>query len=63
MAIASQFFDMKSSSDLVDVFFVSLVKFSYWTKFLANIITGSGVMTMTRNLEIGNTHARVFHKN
>ena len=41
--------------------FVSLVKFSYWTKFDVNIITGSGVMTIffyrgfTRNLEIWNT--------
>ena len=41
-------------------FFVSLVKFSYWSKFHVNIITGSGVMTisfykgLTRNPEIGN---------
>ena len=41
--------------------FVSLVKFSYWSMFHVNIITGSGVMTisfykgLTRNLEIGNT--------
>ena len=41
--------------------FVSLVKFSYWSKFHVNIITGSGVMTiyfykgLTRNPEIGNT--------
>ena len=41
--------------------FVSLVKFSYWSKFHVNIITGSGIMTiffykgLTRNLEIGNT--------
>ena len=40
--------------------FVSLVKFSYWSKFHANIITGSGVMTISfykgliRNPEIGN---------
>ena len=40
--------------------FVSLVKFSYWSKFHVNIITGSGVMTISfykgliRNLEIGN---------
>ena len=38
--------------------FVSLVNFSYWPKFNANVITGSGVMTiyfyktLTRNLEI-----------
>ena len=42
-------------------FFVSLFKFSYWSKFHVNIITVSGVMTilfykgLTRNSEIGNT--------
>ena len=41
--------------------FVSLVKFSYWSKFYINIITGSGVIAiffykgLTRNREIGNT--------
>ena len=41
--------------------FVSHVKFSYWSKFHVNIITGPGVMTiffykgLTRNPEIGNT--------
>ena len=41
--------------------FVSLVKFSYRSKFHVNIISGSGVMTvfffkkLTRNPEIGNT--------
>ena len=40
---------------------VSLVKFSYCSKFHINIITGSGIMTiffyegLTRNLEIRNT--------
>ena len=40
--------------------FVSLVKFSYWSKFHVNIITGSGIMIiffykgLTRNPEIGN---------
>ena len=40
---------------------VSLVKFSYWSKFHVNIIAGSVVMTilfdkgLTRNPEIGNT--------
>ena len=40
---------------------VSLVIFSYWSKFHVNIMTGSGVMTifiykgLTRNSEIGNT--------
>ena len=42
-------------------FFVSLVKFAYWSKFHLNIIAGSRVMInffyegLTRNLEIGNT--------
>ena len=41
-------------------FFVSLVKFSYWSKFHVSIITGSGIMTvffykgLTRNPEIRN---------
>ena len=41
--------------------FISLMKFSYWSKCHINIITGSGVMTifiykgLTRKLEIGNT--------
>ena len=40
--------------------FVSLVKFSYWSKFHVNIITGSRIMTiffykgLTRNPEIRN---------
>ena len=39
--------------------FVSLVKFSYWSKFHVNIITGSGIIAiffytgLTRNPEIG----------
>ena len=46
--------------------FVSLVKFSYWSKFHVNIITGSGIMTiffykgLTRNQEIGNTLVSVL---
>ena len=62
MAMASQFSDMMSSWN----FFVFLFKFSYWSKFHVNIITGSGVMTiyfckgLTRNLQIGNTPIRVF---
>ena len=46
--------------------FISLVKFSYWSKFHVNIITGSGVRTilfckgLTRNQEIKNTLACVF---
>ena len=41
--------------------FVSLAKFSYWSKFYVNFIPGSGVMTiflhtgLTKNPEIGNT--------
>ena len=39
--------------------FVTLIKFSYWSKFHVNTITGSGVMTiflykeLTKNPEIG----------
>ena len=46
--------------------FVSLVKFSYWSKFHVNIIPGSGIITiffyrgLTWNLEIGNTPVWVF---
>ena len=59
--MTSQFFEMTS---LLIVFwrcFVSLIKFSYWSKFHVNIITGSGVITiffykgLTRNPEIGNS--------
>ena len=51
---------MISSSNFLKIF-VSFVKFSYWSKFHANIATGSGVMTiffykgLTGNAEIGNT--------
>ena len=46
--------------------FVSLIKFSYWSKFHVNINTGSAMMTiffykgLRRNPEIGNTHVWVF---
>ena len=30
--------------------FVSLFKFSYWSKFLVNIVTGSGVITIYKRL-------------
>ena len=59
MTMMSQFADMTPSSNFFD--FVSLAKFSYWSKFHVNIITGSGVMTiffykgLSRNAEIGNT--------
>ena len=55
--MTSQFSDMKSSSIFWRCF-VSLVKFSYWSKFHVSIITGSGIMTiffykgLTRNPEI-----------
>ena len=61
ITVTSQFTNMTSSSNFFDVFFVFLVKLSYWSKFHVNMITGSGVMTiffykrLTRNPEIGNT--------
>ena len=66
MTMTSQFSDMTSSSNFFWRCFVSLVKFSYWSKFHVNIITGSGVMTisfykgLTRNPEIGNIPVWVF---
>ena len=53
-------FDMTSSSSFFTLFYF-LVKFTCWSKFHVNIITGSRVMIiffykrLTRNLEIGNT--------
>ena len=61
MAMGSQISDMTSSSVFFDVVFFSLVRFTYWSKFRVNIITGSEVKTiffykeLTRNPEIGNT--------
>ena len=58
--------DMTSSSSFFCRCFVSLVNFSYWSKFHVNIITGSGAMTiffckeLTRNPEIGNIPVCVF---
>ena len=58
--MTSQFIKMTSSSKSLESFFVSLVMFSYWSKFHVNIITGFEVMTiffykgLTRNLEIRN---------
>ena len=49
-------------------FLVSPVKFSYWSKFHVNIITGSGIMTilfykgLTRNPEIRNIPVWVLPK-
>ena len=46
--------------------FVFLTKFSYWSTFHVNTITGSGVITiyfykgLTRNPEIGNTPVSVL---
>ena len=51
---------MMSSSKFLESFFVSLVKFNYWSKFHVNIITGFEIMTiffykgLTRNPEIRN---------
>ena len=61
MTMTSQFFDMTSTSQFFWCCFVSLVNFSYWSKFHVNIITDSRIMTiffykgLTRNPEIGNT--------
>ena len=58
MAMTSQFSEMTSSSIFWRCF-VSLVNFSYWSKFHVNITTGFGVMIiscykgLTKNLEIG----------
>ena len=38
--------DKMSSSIFLKLLSISLVKFSYWSKFLVNIITGSGVMAI-----------------
>ena len=38
--------DKTSSSIFLKLLSISLVKFSYWFKFLVNIITGSGVMAI-----------------
>ena len=57
--MTSQFAAMTSLSFFCH-YFLSLVKFIYWSMFNINIITGSGVMTiffhkgLTRNPEIGN---------
>ena len=64
--MTSQFSDMTSLSNFL-TFFLSFVKFSYWSKCHVNIITGSGVMiisfyeVLTKNPEIGNTPVWVLH--
>ena len=58
--MTSQFADITTSL-IFFIFPCLVVKFSYWSKFHANIITASGVITilvykgLTRNLEIENT--------
>ena len=65
---ASQFFNMTSSQFFFWRCFISLVKFSYLSKFHVNIITDSGIMTisfykgLTRNPNIGNTPVWVLLK-
>ena len=46
--MTSQLYEMNSSSICLTLFcfFVSLVNFSYWSKFHVNIITGSGLVTI-----------------
>ena len=62
--MTSQFVIMTPSSNLFET--VLFFKFSYWSKFPVNIITGSAVMTvvfykgLTRNPEIGNTQVWVL---
>ena len=46
MTMTSQFADMMLSLIFFGIVYVSLVNFSYWSKFHVNIITGSGVMTI-----------------
>ena len=66
MTMTLKFFNMMSSSIFFWFCFVFLVKFSYWSTFNVNIITGSGVMTIflylwfTGTLEIGNPSFWVF---
>ena len=59
--MTSQFSETMSTSYFFWRCFVWLVRFSYWSKFQVNVITGSGIMTiffyerLTRNPEVGNT--------
>ena len=60
--------DKTSSSIFLKLLSISLVKFSYWSKFLVNIITGSGVMAILIYKElksqiIGNIPIRVLPNN
>ena len=45
MTLMSQFTEMKLSS-IFWRFFVSLVKFSHWSKFQIEVITGSGIIAI-----------------
>ena len=60
MSMMPQFVGMTSPSFFWTCL-VSLIKFSYWSKFHVNVVIGSEVITiyfykvLTRNLEIGNT--------
>ena len=66
MTMTLQFCDMTSTLIFFWRFFVSLIRFSYWSKFHFNINTVSGIMTiffykgLTRNPEIGNTSVWVL---
>ena len=66
MTMTPQFSDMTSLPNCFWCCFLSLVKFSYWSKFHVIIITGSGVLTiffykgLTRNPEIRNTPIWIF---
>ena len=46
MTMTSQFSNTTSTSIFFWCCFVSLVKFSYWSKFHVNIVTRSGIMTI-----------------
>ena len=58
MTMTSQFGNMTLSSVLFTLTCFFFAKFSYWSKFHVNIITGSGVMTafiykkLTRNRKL-----------
>ena len=58
--MTSQFSETMSTSYFFWRCFVWLVRFSYWSKFQVNVITGSGIMAiffyerLTRNTEVGN---------
>ena len=59
--MTSQYDNMTSSQSLAKCCRVSCAKFSYWSRFHVNIMTGSGATTifvskgLTRNSEIRNT--------